>query len=113
MQQRKLLKFIRRLLKNHESFIDNYPEDIKTKSGRSWCVNSVLRETSSILNDLSHHLTVEKDMTTTEVQDVFMVLFTTANEILDKYNNRDLDWYEKECSRLMEQLTMEDNEDEM
>ena len=113
MQQRKLLKFIRRLLKNHESFIDNYPEDIKTKTGRSWCVNSVLRETSSILNDLSHHLTVEKDMNTTEVQDVFMVLFTTANEILDKYNNRDLDWYEKECSRLMEQLTMEDNEDEM
>lgn len=113
MQQRKLLKFIRRLLKNHESFIDNYPEDIKTKTGRSCCVNSVLRECASILRDLSHHLIVEKDMTTTEVQDVFMVLFTTANEILDKYNNRDLDWYEKECSRLMEQLTMEDNEDEM
>lgn len=113
MQQRKLLKIIRRLLANHESFIDNYPEDIKTKKGRSYCVNNVLRETASILNDLSHHLTVEKDMTTAEVQDVFMVLFTTANEILDKYNNRDLDWYEKECSRLMEELTMEDNEDEM
>lgn len=112
MQQRKLLKFIRRLLKNHESFIDNYPEDIKTKTGRSYCVNNVLRETASILTDLSYLLTVEKDMSTTEVQDVFMVLFTTANEILDKYNNRDLDWYEKECSRLMEQLTMEDNEDE-
>ena len=112
MQQTKLLKFIWRLLKNHETFIDHYPEDIKTKKGRSNCVNNVLRETSSILNDLSHHLTVEKDMTTTEVQDVFMVLFTTANEILDKYNNRDIDWYEKECSRLKEQLTMEDNEDE-
>lgn len=112
MQQRKLLKFIKRLLKNHESFIDNYPEDIKTKTGRSYCVNNVLRETASILTDLSYLLTVEKDMSTTEVQDVFMVLFTTANEILNKYNNRDRDWYEKECSRLMEQLTMEDNEDE-
>ena len=112
MQQRKLLKFIRRLLANHESFIDNYPEDIKTKTGRSYCVNNVLRETASIVTDLSHHLTVEKDMTTTEVQDTFMVLFTTACEIMDKYNERDLDWYEKECGRLMEQLTMEDNEDE-
>lgn len=112
MQQRKLLKFIRRLLKNHESFIDNYPEDIKTKTGRSYCVNNVLRETSSILNDLSHHLTVEKDMNTAEVQDVVMVLFTSANEILDKYNNRDLDWYQKESERLLEQLNMEDNEDE-
>lgn len=113
MQQRKLLKFIKRLLNNHESFIDSYPEDIKTKTGRSYCVNNVLRETASVLTDLSHHLTVEKDMTTEEVQDVFMVLFTTANEILDKYNNRDIDWYEKECSRLMEQVNMEDNEDEM
>lgn len=113
MQQRKLLKFIRRLLKNHESFIDHYPEDIKTKTGRSYCVNNVLRETASVLTDLSHHLTVEKDMTTEEAQDVFMVLFTTACEILDKYNNRDIDWYEKECSRLMEQVNMEDNEDEM
>lgn len=114
MQQRKLLKFLRRLLNNHESFIDNYPEDIKTKTGRSYCVNNVLRETASILTDLSHHLTVEKDMTTAEVQDTFMVLFTTANEIMDKYNDRDLDWYEKECSsRLMEMFTMEDNEDEM
>ena len=113
MQQRKLHNFIRRLLKNHESFIENYPEDIKTKTGRSWCVNSVLRETATILNDLSYHLIVEKDMTTTEVQDTFMVLFTTANEILDKYNNRGLDWYQKESERLMEQLNMEDNEDEM
>ena len=112
MQQRKLLKFIRRLLANHESFIDNYPEDIKTKTGRSYCVNNVLRETSSILNDLSHHLTVEKDMTTAEVQDVFIVLFTTACEIMDKYNERDLDWYQKESERLMELLNMEDNEDE-
>ena len=102
MQQRKLLKFIRRLLKNHETFIDNYPEDIKTKTGRSYCVNNVLRECASILTDMSHHLTVEKDMTTAEVQDVFIVLFTTANEILDKYNNR-----------LLEQFTMEDNKDEV
>ena len=113
MQQRKLHNFIRRLLKNHESFIENYPEDIKTKTGRSYCVNNVLRECASILTDMSHHLTVEKDMNTAEVQDTFMVLFTTANEILDKYNNRDIYWYHKEAERLLEQLNMEDNEDEM
>lgn len=113
MQQRKLLKFIRRLLKNHELFIDHYPEDIKTKKGRSNCVNNVLRECASILTDLSHHLTVEKDMTTAEVQDTFMVLFTTACEIMDKYNERDLDWYQKESERLLELLNMEDNEDEV
>lgn len=113
MQQRKLLRFIRRLIRNHESFIDSYPEDIKTKTGRSYCVNNVLRETASIVTDLSHHLTVEKDMSTEEVQDVFMVLFTTACGILDKYNNRDIDWYEKEMGRLMEELNMEDNENEM
>lgn len=102
-----ILKLIDRLKRNHLSFIESYPEDIHSEGGQKYCVNNILREVSSITSDISHHLIVEKDLTVDEAQDTLMILFTTANELLDRYTGRDIEWYEKRINELYGALQKE------
>lgn len=102
-----MIELIKRLEKNHLSFIESYPEDIHSDEGRKYCVNNILREVASITTDISHHLIVEKDLTPDEAQDVMMILFTTSNTLLDIYNGRSTDWYEDRINELYGALQKE------
>lgn len=102
-----MIKLIKRLEKNHLSFIESYPEDIHSEEGRKYCVNNILREVASITTDISHHLIVEKDLTVDEAQDVLIILFTNSNTLLDIYNGRSTDWYEARINELYEYLQKE------
>lgn len=102
-----MVELINRLKMNHLSFIESYPEDIHTDEGRKYCVNNILREVASITTDISRHLIVEKDLTPDEAQDVMMILFTTYNTLLDRYNGRSTDWYEDRINQLYEALQKE------
>lgn len=102
-----MIELIKRLEKNHLSFIESYPEYIHSDEGRKYCVNNILREVASITTDISHHLIVEKDLTPDEAQDVMMILFTTSNTLLDRYNGRSTDWYEDRINELYGALQKE------
>ena len=102
-----MVELIKRLEKNHLSSIESYPEDIHSDEGRKYCVNNILREVASITTDISHHLIVEKDLTVDEAQDVLMILFTTSNTLLDRYNGRSTDWYEARINELYGYLQKE------
>ena len=102
-----MVELIKRLEKNHLSFIESYPEDIHSDEGRKYCVNNILREVASITTDISHHLIVEKDLTVDEAQDVLMILFTTSNTLLDRYNGRSTDWYKDRINELYGALQKE------
>ena len=102
-----MVTLIKRLEKNHISFIESYPEDINTPEGRKYCINNILREVASITTDISHHLIVEKNLTADEAQDVLMILFTTSNTLLDRYNGRSTDWYEARINELYGYLQKE------
>ena len=102
-----MITLIKRLEKNHLSFIESYPEDIHSEEGRKYCVNNILREVASITNDISYHLIVEKDLTPDEAQDTMMILFTTSNMLLDRYNGRSKEWYTHSINELTEALQKE------
>jgi deoxyribodipyrimidine photolyase len=62
---------------------------------------------ASITTDISHHLIVEKDLTPDEAQDTMMILFTTSNMLLDRYNGRSKEWYTHSINELTEALQKE------
>lgn len=102
-----MITLIKRLEKNHLSFIESYPEDIHSEDSLKYCVNNILREVASITTDISHHLIVEKDLTLDEAQDTMMILFATSNMLLDMYNGRSKDWYTHSINELTEALQKE------
>lgn len=88
-----LINMINQIHANHESFLESFPDDINTPEGRTYCINNILIETKSLLDSLSHLAIVEKTYTPEQIQDAFMIIMVNASEMMDKYNNRNIDWY--------------------
>lgn len=105
-----MLETVNRLHTAHESFLESYPEDVKTPEGQRYCINNLIRETMSLLSDLSHRLIVEKDISPDIAQDIYIVIMSNAAELMDKYTGRDIDWYQAAICNMIDEMEGEENE---
>ena len=90
-----------RIVAAHESFLESYPDDINSEEGRRYCINNILRETASLMTDLSHRLVVDKDIDTQTVEDIYLFVTLEMLPIMDKYNGRDENFYLNEVSKMI------------
>ena len=105
----RMLQTICRLNAAHEMFLQSYPEDIKTPEGQRYCINNLIRETMSLLSDLSHRLIVEKDIEPDAAQDTYILIMINTCELMDKYTDRDIDWYQKTICSMIDEMEEGDN----
>lgn len=103
-QSMQILAMICRLHRNHESFMESYPEDVKSPEGRRYAVNNIIKETQTLLSDLSHLLIVEKEIDEEMAEDTFMMILTNATDLMDKYTNRGYDYYENAIEELIQKV---------
>ena len=100
----RMMQTICKLKASHEMFLESYPEDIKTPEGQRYCLNNVIRETMSLLSDISHRLIVEKDLDPATAEDYYCLIMSNGCEMMDKYTGRDLNWYARAIEEMSDEL---------
>lgn len=110
---KEILKTIERLQQAHECFLESYPEDVSTPEGKRYCVNNLLRESASIITSLSQRLVVDKDLTPDQVEDIFIIMMCHTAEWMDNYTGRNVDWYERKCTEILEEIKKDGEDNEM
>lgn len=99
---KEVLTTINRLRTNHEAFMANFQEDLEEPEAQKKCINDLLRESSIILMDLSNKYGCDPTITTKEIEDIYMALSFTVIDIMDQYNQRDIEWYLNKIEQMKE-----------
>ena len=99
---KEVLSTINRLRFNHDSFLANFQEDLEEPEAQKKCINDLLRESSTILMDMSNRYSCDPTITSVEIEDIFIALSFTIIDMMDKYNHRSIEWYMNKIESMKE-----------